>query len=79
MIGAVAQFERSLIAERVKSGLANARANGRTLGRPPIRTLTLAETRELRRQRVHDDVPFRVLAKEVWDFSVDGAPDVRGG
>ena len=29
MIGAVAQFERSLIAERVKSGLANARANGK--------------------------------------------------
>jgi len=70
MIGAVAQFERSLIAERVKSGLANARANGRTLGRPPLRKLTRAETRELRRQRVHDDVPFRVLAKKfgvsVW-------------
>ena len=32
MIGAVAQFERSLIAERVKSGLANARANGKILG-----------------------------------------------
>ena len=29
MIGAVAQFERSLIAERVKSGLANARAKAR--------------------------------------------------
>jgi DNA invertase Pin-like site-specific DNA recombinase len=70
MIGAVAQFERSLIRERVRSGLANARANGKTLGRPPIRRLTPAETRELRRQRVHDDVPFRVLAKKfgvsVW-------------
>jgi DNA invertase Pin-like site-specific DNA recombinase len=70
MIGAVAQFERSLIAERVKSGLANARANGKTLGRPPLRKLTPTETRELRRQRVHDDVPFRVLAKKfgvsVW-------------
>jgi DNA invertase Pin-like site-specific DNA recombinase len=70
MIGAVAQFERSLIAERVKSGLENARSNGRTLGRPPLRKLTPAETRELRRQRVHDAVPFRVLAKKfgisVW-------------
>jgi DNA invertase Pin-like site-specific DNA recombinase len=70
MIGAVAQFERSLIAERVKSGLENARAQGKTLGRPPLRKLTPAETRELRRQRVHDDVPFRVLAKKfgvsVW-------------
>ena len=36
MIGAVAQFERSLIAERVKSGLANARAKGKVLGRPPL-------------------------------------------
>ena len=34
MIGVVAQFERSLIAERVKSGLANARAKGKVLGRP---------------------------------------------
>jgi DNA invertase Pin-like site-specific DNA recombinase len=70
MIGAVAQFERSLIAERVKSGLANARAKGKILGRPPLRKLTPAETRELRRQRVHDDVPFRDLAERfgvsVW-------------
>lgn len=70
MIGALAQFERSLIAERVKSGLANARARGKMLGRPPLRTLTPAETRELRRQRIHDDVPFRVLAERfgvsVW-------------
>lgn len=70
MIGAVAQFERSLIAERVKSGLANARAKGKILGRPPLRKLTPAETRELRRQRVRDDVTFRDLAERfgvsVW-------------
>ena len=40
MIGAVAQFERSLIGERVKSGLANAKAKGKVLGRPPLRKLT---------------------------------------
>ena len=34
MIGAVA-FERSLIAERVRSGLANARANGKILATRP--------------------------------------------
>ena len=51
MIGAVAQFERSLIAERVKSGLANARANGKILGRPPLRKLTRKEIADLRRQR----------------------------
>jgi DNA invertase Pin-like site-specific DNA recombinase len=34
VLGAVAELERSLIVERVKSGLRNARANGQTLGRP---------------------------------------------
>jgi DNA invertase Pin-like site-specific DNA recombinase len=33
-LGAVAEFERELIRERVKSGLANARAKGKRLGRP---------------------------------------------
>ena len=70
MIGAVAQFERSLIGERVKSGLANARAKGKTLGRPPLRKLSCAATRQLRKERLQRDVPFRVLAKKfgvsVW-------------
>jgi DNA invertase Pin-like site-specific DNA recombinase len=34
MIGVFAEFERSIIQERVKAGLARARAKGRTLGRP---------------------------------------------
>jgi len=34
IIGAMAEFERALIQERVKSGLDNARRNGRQLGRP---------------------------------------------
>jgi len=62
MIGAVAQLERSLIAERVKSGLANARANGKILGRPPLRKLTRKEVADLRRQHMHEKVPFRALA-----------------
>lgn len=35
VLGAVAQFERDLIAERTQAGLAAARARGRTGGRPP--------------------------------------------
>jgi DNA invertase Pin-like site-specific DNA recombinase len=35
IIGAMAEFERALIAERVRAGLAIARANGRRLGRQP--------------------------------------------
>jgi DNA invertase Pin-like site-specific DNA recombinase len=36
VLGAVAELERSLIAERVKAGLRNARAKGKRLGRPPV-------------------------------------------
>jgi DNA invertase Pin-like site-specific DNA recombinase len=35
IIGAIAQWERSLIAERVRAGLQNARRQGKRLGRPP--------------------------------------------
>lgn len=37
VLGAVAELERSLIAERVRAGLRNARAKGTRLGRPPKR------------------------------------------
>ncbi len=36
VLGAVAELERSLIAERVKAGLWNARAKGKRLGRPRV-------------------------------------------
>lgn len=35
IMGAVAQFERDLIAERVRAGIAHARARGKRIGRPP--------------------------------------------
>ena len=34
ILGAIAEFERARIGERVKAGLARARAQGKTLGRP---------------------------------------------
>jgi len=37
MLGAFAEFEASLIRERVCAGIANAKANGKTLGRPKKR------------------------------------------
>ena len=64
MIGAVAQFERSLIGERVKSGLENARAKGKVLGRPPLRKLTRNDVSEIRRQRLQSKLPFRTLAQK---------------
>ena len=36
IIGAMAEFERALIQERVKAGLRNARAKGKQLGRPKV-------------------------------------------
>ena len=47
VLGAVAELERSLIAERVRAGLRNARAKGRRLGRPPasLDTLRMARLR----------------------------------
>jgi len=36
MMGVFAEFERSIIVERVRSGLARARAHGKRLGRPRI-------------------------------------------
>jgi len=36
MLGVFAEFERSLIQERVKAGLARAKSQGKTLGRPKI-------------------------------------------
>jgi len=36
VLGAVAELERSLIAERVRAGIRNARAKGKRLGRPRI-------------------------------------------
>lgn len=37
MLGAFAEFEASLIKERVKAGLRNAKAKGKRLGRPQLR------------------------------------------
>ena len=36
IIGAMAEFERALIQERVKAGLRHARSKGKRLGRPTI-------------------------------------------
>jgi DNA invertase Pin-like site-specific DNA recombinase len=37
ILGAIAEFERARIQERVRAGLARVRAQGRTLGRPRVR------------------------------------------
>jgi DNA invertase Pin-like site-specific DNA recombinase len=49
VLGAVAELERSLIAERVKAGIRNARARGVRLGRPKVGA-DIAEIGRLRAQ-----------------------------
>ena len=51
VLGAVAELERSLIAERVRAGLRNARAKGAKLGRPrvPVNAARIAHLRALGR------------------------------
>ncbi len=49
VLGAVAELERSLIVERVRAGLRNARAKGKKLGRPPI-SVDSAQVARLRAQ-----------------------------
>lgn len=46
MLGVFAEFERSMIRERVHAGLARAKANGVTLGRPQTIATTEAAIRE---------------------------------
>jgi DNA invertase Pin-like site-specific DNA recombinase len=51
IFGAIAQFERSLISERVKVGLAEAARNGVAVGRPPIKRLSSEEIQKVRALR----------------------------
>jgi DNA invertase Pin-like site-specific DNA recombinase len=60
VLGAVAELERSLIVERVKAGLRNARAKGKKLGRPR-RVLDASRITALRSQ----GVGWRAIAKQM--------------
>ena len=69
VLGAVAELERSLIGERVKAGLRNAKAKGVRLGREPLRVFTPAEVQRLRRDRRVGKLSYTQLAKK-WETSV---------
>ncbi len=51
VLGAVAEFEREMLRERVKAGLAQARRAGKRLGRPPLRKFDTDEKDEIRKLR----------------------------
>jgi DNA invertase Pin-like site-specific DNA recombinase len=60
MCGVFAEFERSMIQERVKAGLERARSQGKTLGRPSVPPVTVDKIRRLREQ----GLSYRQVAKQ---------------
>ena len=47
LLAVFAEFERDILGERVRAGLANARLNGKRLGRPQVVIQKVAEIRQL--------------------------------
>jgi DNA invertase Pin-like site-specific DNA recombinase len=60
IIGAMAEFERALIQERVRTGLRDARAKGRRLGRPRV-DIDEAEVLAMR----NSGASWRAIAKKL--------------
>lgn len=61
VIGAVAEFEKDIIKERVKAGLENAKRKGKKLGRPSVNDSVIEEAKVLRGQ----GKSFRKIGKEL--------------
>lgn len=61
VIGAVAEFERNIISERVKSGLRNAKRNGKRLGRPPVSSRIIEKAKALR----SEGLSYRKIGKKL--------------
>ena len=61
VINAVAEFERDLLIERTQAGLSRAKAEGKTLGRPP--SLTDEQRRAVER-RLEEGATVSALARE---------------
>lgn len=67
MLAAVAEFERSLLVERTRLGVENARRAGKRLGRPPHPKPPAARVRELRARGVTWAAIATRLRCTVWD------------
>ena len=63
IIGAMAEFERSLIQERVRAGMRNARAKGKRIGRPPRTQLSMETRTAIAGCYANEKTSLRALAK----------------
>ena len=64
ILGAVAEFERELLRERVKAGMAQARRAGKRIGRPALRRFSPVELDRMRALRTQG-TSVRKLAKDL--------------
>jgi len=61
MVAVFAEFEREILRERVRAGIAQARKEGRTLGRPRSVALRAEEVRRLKAERMsHSEIARRL-------------------
>ena len=61
MVAVFAEFEREVLRERVRAGIAQARKEGRTHGRPRTASLRADEVRRLKAERVnHSEIARRL-------------------
>jgi DNA invertase Pin-like site-specific DNA recombinase len=81
MVGAVAQFERDLIAERVRAGIAHAKAIGKRIGRPPAE-IDVSQVRSLRDRALSLrkiakvlNVPVSRVRRALGKISPKGSPE----
>jgi DNA invertase Pin-like site-specific DNA recombinase len=80
-----AELERSILIERVRAGMARAKAEGKRIGRP-VRRVDLEELRRLRGQGLSIrqvaralGVPSSTVAKRLADLAVHATPGTGGG
>lgn len=64
IFASIAEFERELISQRIRSGLELARAQGKTLGRPRVCRLSEEQNTQLKKDRLQKRLSLRVLARK---------------
>jgi len=68
ILGSIAEFERELLRERVRAGMAQARRTGKHVGRPALRKFHLADIQRMRQAR-SEGASVRKLAADfvLWE------------
>jgi len=74
MLGTIAQFERELMLERQREGVAKAKAEGKYKGRAPTARATAPEVRQLHKEGVRPtEIARRLRISRASVYRVVGA------